>query len=174
MNHQPFETWLLEEQRLSPEEKRGLDAHLRECTHCAALAETGLELHATHMAAPAPGFSARFQQRLEAHRVAERRKRIWGVILFVVSGLALAGWAVAPLVTQIAASPTEWLSLLLGYYFFVAGSLRALIEVGAVLLRVAPGFMPAYAWMVLASGVAGAALLWAVSIWRLTRAPQGA
>ncbi|HEY5903641.1 MAG TPA: hypothetical protein VIU39_13890 [Anaerolineales bacterium] len=174
MNHQPFETWLLEEQRLSLEDKRELDAHLRECTRCTSLAETGLALHSARMAAPAPGFTVRFQQRLEAHRLAERRRRFFGVILFAVSGLGLAGWLAAPLAAQIAASPLQWISLLFGYFLFIKTSMQALIEVGAVLLRVAPGFMPAYFWMVLASGAAGAALLWAVSLWRLTRVPRGA
>ena len=68
----------------------------------------------------------------------------------------------------------EWISLLIGLIIFVLSSIQALVEVGFVLLRVAPGFIPPYLWLIPASGVAGLSLLWAVSIWRLTRAAQGA
>ena len=44
MNHQPFETWLLDDKVLTPTEKRELDSHLRTCKNCTALAETGLAL----------------------------------------------------------------------------------------------------------------------------------
>ena len=39
MNHRPFEDWLLEDQRLTSDEERELQAHLRVCTSCAAIAE---------------------------------------------------------------------------------------------------------------------------------------
>ena len=173
MNHQPFETWLLDDQPLSSDQKRELESHLRSCTHCGALAETGLALHARRMASPAPGFSDRFRARLEAQRIAERRRNLWGVILFTLSGLGLVAWLLAPLLNRIASSPAEWITLIVGYLLFVAASLQALVEVGFVLLRVAPGFVPPVLWLVPVSAVAGTALLWTVSIWRLTRAPQG-
>jgi len=48
-----------------------------------------------------------------------------------------------------------------------------LTEVGSVLLRVVPGFVPPIMWMALASVLGGMSLLWTVSIWRFTRVPQG-
>lgn len=173
MNHQPFETWLLDDQHLSPEEKRELDTHLRDCVHCTALAETGLALHTVHIASPAPGFTARFQQRLEAQRSAERRKRVWGVILFILAGLGVFTLVGAPLLYQIASSPTEWISLILSYGLFLAVSIQTVVEVGSVLLQVAPSFIPSYLWMIVVSGLAGTALLWTVSIWRVIRVPRG-
>ncbi len=32
MNHRPFEDWLLDDQPLTPEQKRDLQSHLRTCT----------------------------------------------------------------------------------------------------------------------------------------------
>jgi hypothetical protein len=173
MNHQPFETWLLEQQPLSVEQKRELQSHLRTCDHCTALAETGLALHSAHMISPAAGFTARFQARLEARRIAERRRRFWGVILFTLSGLGVAAWLAAPWLTRVADSPAEWISLVVGYALFVVTTFQTVFEVGSVLLRVIPGFMPSYFWMIAASGVAGLALLSSVSIWRVLRAPRG-
>jgi len=37
----------------------------------------------------------------------------------------------------------------------------------------APDFISPYIWMVLASTLAGLGLLWTISIWRFSRAPQG-
>ena len=34
MNHQPFETWLLTDEELRPENERALDEHLETCGHC--------------------------------------------------------------------------------------------------------------------------------------------
>ena len=75
MNHQPFEDWLLNEQSLTPVEKRDLDAHMRTCRHCAALVETGLELHSVRMVSPMPGFAGRFEKRLATRRIADHRRR---------------------------------------------------------------------------------------------------
>jgi hypothetical protein len=46
-------------------------------------------------------------------------------------------------------------------------------QAGEVLLRVIPGFVPPFAWMIIISAFAGISLLWIVSIWRFTRVPQG-
>ncbi len=173
MNHQPFESWLLEDAALDLEEKRKLNLHLRECEHCKALAETGLALQNTRQVSPAPGFTARFQERLESQRIAQRRRNFWGVILFTLAGLGIIALLIAPLLSRIADTPAEWISLLVGLIIFVLDSAQAMVEVGFVLLRVAPGFIPPYLWLIPASGVAGLSLLWTVSIWRLTHAAQG-
>ena len=67
MNHQPFETWLLDDKVLTAAEKRELNSHLRTCKTCSALAETGLALRSARAVSPAPGFALRFQHRLAAH-----------------------------------------------------------------------------------------------------------
>ena len=74
----------------------------------------------------------------------------------------------------VADTPTEWISLLIGLAIFIVSSAQALVEVGFVLLRVVPGFIPSFLWMLPASAIAGLGLLWVVSIWRLSRnAAQG-
>jgi hypothetical protein len=173
MNHQPFESWLLDDQLLPAEQKRELDSHLRTCPHCAAVAETGLVLRSTRMVSPAAGFTARFQERLAAQRLAERRKRFWGVIVFTLTGVSVLAWMAAPLIAPVLDSPAGWITLSLSYILFIITSFQALTQVGSVLLRVVPGFVPPFVWMVLASALAGISLLWTVSIWRFTRVPQG-
>ena len=173
MNHQPFETWLLDDKVLTLTEKRELDSHLRECKNCSALAETGLALRSARVVSPAPGFTMRFQQKLATQKLAEQRRRLWGLIVFVVSGVGLLGWLLAPILTSVVTSPVEWLISAAGLFLFVFTSLQAFGEIVTVMVRMLPDFLPPYMWMVILSGMAGMGLLWAVSIWRLTRRPQG-
>src|SRR5215210_4421448 len=96
MKHQPFEDWLLNDKLIDPKQKLELDAHLRICSYCSALAETGKALHTVKKVSPAAGFSARFQARLAAQRVAERRRRLGGAVLFTFGGFVMLSWFAAP------------------------------------------------------------------------------
>jgi len=173
MNHQPFEEWLLNDKNLTPVETRELDLHLRTCTPCTALSATGLALRSAPVASPAAGFTLRFQQRLAARKLAERRHKLWGMIILLVSGLCLVGWFTAPYLFAFFSSPVEWVMAAIGYFLFIVISLQALTEVMTVLLRMTAAFISPYVWMVLVSTLAGLGLLWTISIWRFSRKPQG-
>lgn len=169
MNHLPFETWLLNEQPLAPDQQRDLQLHLRDCEHCTALAEVNLTLRAVKMSAPAPGFTARFQQRLEATRVRERRNRLVGMLVLVFGGLGLTLWWVAPYLASFLGSPAEWIAAGVSFLLSLLSMAQAIGDLGSILLRILPGFIPPFAWLVILSAISGFGLLWAVSIWRLTR-----
>ena len=173
MNHQPFEEWLLNDKNLNNAEKHELDLHLRTCSHCTALTATGLALRSANVVAPAAGFSVRFQQRLAAQKVAERRRKLWGMVVLILAGAGLLGWFATPVIYTFLASPVEWITVVIGYFLFAVSSLQALREVVMVLARIAPDFIPPYIWMVLVSALAGLGLLWIISIWRFSRTPQG-
>ena len=173
MNHQPFETWLLEDKLISPEERRELHSHLRTCAYCAALVETGKALSSVKRISPALGFSARFQARLAAHKVADRRRRFWGAILFVAGGLAILMWVAGPYLASFLASPATWISALVEWGIYLITTLQAMAQAGSVLWHVVPGFVSPFAWMILLSAFAGISLLWSVSIWRFVRVPRG-
>jgi hypothetical protein len=174
MNHQPFEEWLLNDKNLTPAETRELDLHLRTCVYCTSLSATGLALRSAPVTSPAAGFTMRFQQRLAAQKIAERRRKLWGMIILLVSGIGLIGWFTAPYLLAFASEPVEWVATAIGYFLFIVTALQAFTEVMTVLLRMAPGFIPPYVWMVLISTLAGLGLLWTISIWRFSRTPQGA
>jgi hypothetical protein len=174
MNHQPFENWLLEDKPLGAAEKRDLDAHLRVCRTCSALAETGLALRTARVISARAGFTLRFQHRLAAHKIAERRRRLWGMFVLTLGGLGLLGWFVAPFIYVFAAAPVEWLTTAIGFLIFAFTSIQALGEALAVMARVVPEIVPPYVWMILVSALAGIGLLWIVSIWRFSYKPQGA
>ena len=173
MNHQPFEEWLLNDKHLNPTEKRELDSHLRVCLHCTALTATGLALRSARAVPPATGFAMRFQQRLAAQKIAERRRRLWGIIVLLLSGGVLFSWLVNPYVRAFSSAPVQSLTVAVGYFLYFATSIQALGETLLVFARVLPNIIPPYIWMIIISGLAGFGLLGSVSIWRFTRLPQG-
>jgi hypothetical protein len=173
MNHQPFEEWLLNEKLVSPKQKLDLDAHLRICSYCSALAETGKALRTVKKVSPAAGFSARFQARLVAQRAAELRRKRWGTVLFTFGGLVMLMWIAGPYLASFLAAPATWIAALVEWAVFIITTLVAVGQAGSVLLRVFPGFLSPFAFMVLVSAFAGIGLLWSVSIWRFVRVPRG-
>ena len=175
MNHSPFEDWLLNETPVTLDQQRELEIHLRSCSYCSALAETGKMLHATKMMAPAAGFTIRFQARLAERKLVERRRRLWGSLVFTLGGVALLVWILSPYVLSFAASPAAWLSSAVGWLVFLGTTIVALLEAGSVIMSVIPKFFPPFVWMVVISTLAGVSLLWSVSIWRLAQrgAPRG-
>ncbi len=173
MNHRPFEDWLANDQPLTNEQKRELQIHLKDCLHCAALSEVNLELRAAKMAAPAAGFTARFQSRLAAQRVRERRNRLIGVLILTLGGLGLLGWHLAPYLIQFLASPAGWIAAFVNFFLTLFDMLRAIGDLGSIFLRVLPGFIPPLGWMIILSTLGGFALLWTVSLWRFARLMKG-
>ena len=173
MNHRPFEDWLLDDQLLDPAQKRNLDAHLRDCNACTAIAESNLALRSARIIAPAPGFTARFQERLVLARRAQRRRMLLGTLFFSLGGMVLLALLAGPTLVSLIGSPAEWISAMVQTLLFIYTMTMAVLEASPVVFRVLPGFMPPFFWLVLLSTVSGLGLLWSVSIWRLVRRPQG-
>jgi len=173
MNHRPFEDWLLNEIQITSEQKCDLDVHLRSCTYCAALAETGVALRSVKKVSPPAGFTMRFQAHLAERKLAERRRKLWGAVLFTLGGLALLIWLTLPYLVTFFSAPATWISALVEWGVFLLTTLQALAQAGSVLFDVIPGFLPPFAWMVLISALAGISLIWSVSVWRFSRVPRG-
>jgi len=173
MNHQPFEDWLLNDKPITHEQKRELDVHLRICSYCAALAETGVALKSVRKASPQAGFTTRFQARLAERKLAERRQRLWGSLLFTFGGLVLLLWLASPYLLTFLSAPATWISAVVQWGVFFVTTIEALAQAGSVFVRIIPDFLSPFAWMVLISAFAGVSLLWTVSIWRFVRVPRG-
>jgi hypothetical protein len=173
MNHRPFEDWLLEDLPLSPEQNRELQSHLRVCDSCGAIAESNLALRSARVLSPAPGFTARWQERLVAEHRTQQQRLIAGMLSFSLSGLFLLALLTGPLLRLLIGSPAVWISTLVQALLFSYTMLTAVVEAGVIFFRVVPSFVPPFVWLVLLSAISGLGLLGSVSIWRLTRLPQG-
>lgn len=175
MNHQPFEEWLLNDVTLSAEQKHELERHTRICAYCAALVKTDKVLRTVRMASPSSGFVSRFEMRLAVQKVADRKRRFFGLLFFGLVGSMLLAWLAAPYLSGLLTSPAEWIAALMSWVVFIVTTLLASFQAGAVIFDVLSGFLSPFTWMVMISGAVGASLFWSVSIWRFARrdVPQG-
>jgi hypothetical protein len=173
MNHQPFEDWLFSGEPLDPKQERELRGHLQNCADCAALAEVDLALRTAKVVSPAPGFAVRFQARLARQRKVQRRQQIMGTIILILGGATLLTWFSSPLWLGLIDSPAQWVGSWIAFWVFAFASLRTVSEIGSVLLRVVPDFIPAYVWLIATSTLIGLSLLWTITIWKLTHISQG-
>jgi len=174
MNHRPFEDWLLNDTPITPEQKRELDMHVRNCAYCTALVETGMALRTVKKASPQAGFTARFEARLAARKAAERRRLYLGSILFTAGGFALLMWLGSPYLLTFFSAPASWIAVFVNWAIFLVTTVQALGQAGTVFIKVIPDFLSPFAWMIVLSVVAGISLLWTISIWRFVKEPRGA
>jgi hypothetical protein len=174
MDHRPFEDWLLNAQSLSVEENRQLNTHLQSCSSCNALAEVNLALKTAKMAEPAAGFADRFQMRLEAQKKALRRRNFWGFLVLTLSVFSGLVWMVIPVFKNMLQSPVDLLASWLSTVVSIMASTQALFQGGRVILKVLPGFIPFYIWIVVLLVAGGWGLLWVLSLKKFIKIPQGA
>ena len=172
MNHRPFEEWLLNDKSLTPMEKHELDAHLRTCKYCSALVDTGFALRSARVAAPAAGFSQRFEQRLARHKIAERRRRWLGsIVLLLAAGVATTQLG-STYIGAFFSAPLESVAQEISFVLSLVGALRAVLQAVGILARATPSIVPPYAWMVFLPA-AGLGSWWMLSFLRPSRAPRG-
>lgn len=173
MNHQPFKDWLLSEEPLEAQQSQALQQHLRECADCRqvenAWADASALLRRTPYAAPAPGFTHRWQQRLAAQRVQAQRKQAW-VAIAVTAGIAfvlivLFGTHVLDLLASPASLLLAWIARLASL-LSVYGILQ---EVFSVLGRVPP-MVPAIALFFAVGFVCFLSVAWLATYRQLTTA----
>jgi hypothetical protein len=173
MNHQPFEDWLLEERTLNPEEQRDLQTHLQTCRACAALAEVTLSLHNVQSAAPVPGFTRRFELRLERARNAQRRRQAIGVLILALGAFGLSSWYTYLTIVPLLQAPIPALVGAFNGLLFWLEAIGRIWQVAEVVLRVASFWITDEMWAIAAFILAGASLSMLATLEKTTYLPQG-
>ncbi len=117
MNHQPFEEWLLADEPPVGEQAIELREHLRDCPHCRELEASWACVHkliqTSEQIAPEPGFTDRWQARLQAQQqqayTRKRHSQPW--ILFALNFLIAAALLVllGYQILRAFNSPAQWL-----------------------------------------------------------------
>jgi hypothetical protein len=169
MNHQPFEAWIFDPGTISAEERRSMQAHLASCPQCQQLERRWKAVHqqmrARPLAAPAQGFTQRWQSGLAERRERAQRRQAWKVFGFLIGGaffilLLLAGYMFAT------TSPTEWLMALVNIF----SSSRELIDLTTLAvqswLTTTPLALNIALWIYLTITLCGLSLVWLLIIWR--------
>lgn len=169
MSHQPFETWILDQETLSPDERRNLQAHLAACEQCQRIERkwqsVHQELRARRMVAPAPGFTQRWQASLVERRAREQRRQAWRIFGILLSTalfflLVLAGYL------MVTTTPAEWLEAV----FRVASSSEVFIQMTIYTLQNwlanTPLALHIALWIYLTFTLCVLSLAWVGIVWR--------
>ncbi len=180
MNHRPFETWLLSDEILSPENARTLEAHLQTCEHCRQLQDGWLGVvdafDDSPDVEPAPGFVNRWQARLEADRqvelVARYRWQSWIMLILIANVVAgLIFWLGTQFLTTFE-SPTQfvlfWVYRLASTLTFVSTAQNIFVT----LVRTLTSIVPAGFWAVFAASLGASSVVWIVSMTSLASLPR--
>jgi len=174
MDHRPYEDWLLNDERLTPEQDRDLRIHLRSCPECAALTRANMALRSAPVTAPAEGFALRFQVRLAAERKVQRRRSLIGLFLMVVVGVGGLFWLLYPYLPYLTLPPVQLASLWISNLVYIALTARALGVLGNTLLNVLASFVPTYVWALSVALLGGTGFLWTFSVRRVVKYSQSA
>ncbi|PWH12375.1 MAG: hypothetical protein DDG60_13545 [Anaerolineae bacterium] len=149
MVHQPYEDWLLDDARLTPDQERDLRIHLRACPNCTALARANLALRAAPVITAPQGFASRFQDRLAAQRQTERKRSRIGMFLLGLVSLGMLGFILQPFFFYLTFPPEQVFALWVSNLIYAGIVLRTVSAIGLTLLNVASAFLPDYLGVVI-------------------------
>lgn len=166
MNHQSFENWLLSDGPLPSEQAQALREHLRECEACRLLKEgwsgTRQLFKTTPLAAPQPGFTARWQERLAEQRRRAYRRQSLSVLGFT-AGVALTLLVVLGVQAfYVLRSPGQLLLIWLYRLTSLVAYADAAGDFLTSFLSPLLSFVPAAAWVFIFGGISMASVLWIV------------
>lgn len=172
MIHQPYEDWLLanparSEVALSTEQTAALRDHLAACEACRQLANA-VSVVESHMQrasvlAPEPGFSGRWQARLEAERARAQQRQSLGLLALSASGAVLLLGVILAISWPMIKSP-GLLALITLYQASRIAMLMGSSQRFLAGLLSSTGFsLPWTAWVLVVGVVCQLGVLWIVS-----------
>lgn len=179
MSHQPFETWLLSEEPLDPEQEKALKIHLSTCQQCAALSQAVESVDdlitSVNNSQPVPGFTQRWHLRLQTHRQLSQQRKI---LSFTLSVFVLANliFLVLILVNFANLNPSYQLGQFIANFSLMAARTRQFWAAISNLVDAFPILIPAFAISGLSLFAFGMVLIitWLTSMVNLLKQhPQG-
>ena len=169
MSHQLYETWLLDETNLSPQDDAAFQAHLQICPQC-RLVKTGWEsarsrLNNIRMVNPEPGFSQRFTASLAVRRARQAhqqqiRRLILGLSLGVIGSSALLGLVIFSVATPV--------DLLVRATQIITGAIVWWNRASQFLIVALQQPLVLLVWILLTSGLCLLAFGWLFTLWRIS------
>jgi hypothetical protein len=169
MGHQPFETWLLDEQDLSPAQRQELDAHLETCSECCELREnlesSVLMLKTAPTASPRPGFTERWKVSLVERRAAQHRRQNHLFFLSSITGAVVCLGGLYAILRTTNFSIAD----LLVFFAKVATGLIGFFSQAEIFLGVnLSGPLSLIIWILFSSGFCLLVFGWVYTLWRIS------
>ncbi len=158
------------DETLNEAEAADLQTHLHQCPACQQTYQAMLRLHtfmrtaASHLAAPTPGFAARFETRLAQQHVQNLRQVWLGVVVLLIGTLffLIAGGAIATMSLRTSLSMVG-VNLLYGWLIELLQSVNTIgvwVNLLGTFMRVSLNTMRQPLFWVCAAAAAGLAGLW--------------
>lgn len=173
MNHQPFESWILDHKSLTAEQKKQLVTHLSTCKRCQQLdsawhlAES--QLKKALPVSPEPGFAARWRESLPARQAAHQKEdgRRWLIGLSSAAGLTLL---ILIVLNSNPESVSSVFTSVANFYTRISG----LFNQARNFMFILANTIPTYVWVaIIAALVIGLLVTGLVGSYALTRLKKG-
>ena len=171
MNHQPYENWILDDIQITAEEQDSLNQHLKECPECFQLQRSWSKMQTQLKSAPVTPAPAGFVNRWKtglASRQKEQEKRQARTLLI---SLGSGAFAIMIALAVILLPNFSFISLIVGFLTILvkmASGLQSLWMIVSNLVSSASTSTLVIAGLLLAGWISLAALVWGLSIWRIT------
>jgi hypothetical protein len=174
MCHQPFENWIIDAEPLAVQDRNRLEAHLESCPQCQLL-KTNLQavnmrLSFARQTRPPEGFTQRWQAGLQQRLEDLRMQQVLQVRRFFLylGAATVVSLALFILMVTLGGGLDQWLldtANRLQTANQWVGDLQSLLF---TLLQITPPVLPLALWITITTVFSALAMIWIVSLWRLT------
>lgn len=171
MNHQPYETWILEGYEDNPANKKLLEAHLKVCHKCAQLQSSWQkaqhQIKSASMQKAPVNFVPNWQKNLVTFKEKQKRRQAHNLLLSFIGGavvvLLALGAVLLPKISLISVVVT-----LASTVVRLVESIKEIWILLMSLLKVAPTTTIIVIAAMLSGWILLAVLAWAASVWKVS------
>ena len=170
MKHPQFEALLFEMDQLGRDDRMVLEAHLKECEHCNAVATSWNYLEGKMRLAPqmepATGFTERFRERLVVYkRRKQDRLTLVVIVAILISLIIVTGFFGAELLSFIPSGISFLLKSINGLVR-LGGLLTILRDFALVIIEGIAQSLSAGLLLAISAAASGLAIIWGFSIYK--------
>jgi hypothetical protein len=170
MSHQPFETWILDNEELSDEQLQALEEHLSDCVQCNELEQNWNEainfLSTAPTMVPEPGFVRRWESEFVERKAREHKMMTRRLLLFLAVSAVLT-MTLLSIVSLATSSPIDFLAKCFSIFTSSLARINQIESVMAAAWRSLPRVFTVSFWILITSSMSMLSTVWAVSMWRI-------
>ena len=171
MNHQPFETWILDEHELSPDDRKMLSAHLEICSKCTKLEKGWRAARHEVKSMPVVNAPADFGNRWQSALVEKKRKHAQQQTRILLISLLSSAFAIVVTLGVFLLPHTSWINIAVSLVTGFAQLFDTISQLWIMLtsiLKSAPTSFLISLGLLLSFAISLVTVFWAVSLYRIT------